>query len=879
MEPYTFQYGPKLEKNEIRILSLRWAEEDTQRLEGTLLIRKLEINQIPVEEETQGLLVNQPEGEKAATEPYEALSYPWGDDPNETEQIWLRVGEENDPSGEAGAKSPAGPKNATRKKAKPYQITKNLKSALLLLRSQIKPPEYVRRIWVDALCINQNNDDEKSIQIPLMAEIYSHATRVCIWLGADTKPGESKKACDFVNTVTQFDHFDELVVDNDMTEQWDAFCSLLKRPWFSRRWIVQEIAVARGAIMYCGTGEVNWNDFADAVSLFSSRPEELRVLFKRASEKHHNPNYLGVIEKLGASWLSNKLTLLFRRAENGRGRVLEHLLSLEALMSDLTLFEAGDPRDTLYAILWLANDVRKTGPSHHLEYHSRVPSKANSPTEKRHVVNATFSEDPKTTHEEIMSTLSKHSASTKLPGLQPEILESPAQSIAPPRPFHDLDTLPVTTQQMAEDDRHSAKRQRRNSTSIQVPTRILSTGSWPASVGTDRSNSDVDNMRRGKRRPSLALPVNLDPPSADHGISYKGPELMIHISYKKPVYDVCIDFLDHVFSRFGYIDMMCRPWAPEPDNKVEPWNPPSWMLTVKKNVAFELDDDRLYRRIRADPLVGSPGLNVTRNYNASGHTRAFEQKLNEAQDAYIYPPSFDPKHSLNVKGFAVAKVWKRSEPAAYGNIPGEWLDLIPEIAPFQKWDHTSARERPPAPFWRTLVADRGLDGVSHPPRYFEMACKWVYKKVKKTQGLNTSEKLTHGSCPTHVAEFLKRVQCVVWQRRLVVAVQPENGDRLLCLAPKDVKRGDMICIIYGCSVPVVLREQDARSNEGEDAMDLFVSDKTEKVASSGEKPPPTEKWFKFIGECYVHDMMNGEVFRHRRKFYDKKLNVRSFELR
>ena len=44
-----------------------------------------------------------------------------------------------------------------------------------------------RPIWIDAVCINQNDDLEKSGQIPLMGEIYSKAAEVLVWLGSGSK--------------------------------------------------------------------------------------------------------------------------------------------------------------------------------------------------------------------------------------------------------------------------------------------------------------------------------------------------------------------------------------------------------------------------------------------------------------------------------------------------------------------------------------------------------------------------------------------------------------------------------------------------------------------------------------------------------------------
>ena len=84
---------------------------------------------------------------------FEALSYVWGD-PNVTSPILID--------------------------GKPFQVTANLHSALQYLRPQEKP----RTLWIDALCIDQGNDVEKSTQVQLMGDIYRQASRVLAWLGA-----------------------------------------------------------------------------------------------------------------------------------------------------------------------------------------------------------------------------------------------------------------------------------------------------------------------------------------------------------------------------------------------------------------------------------------------------------------------------------------------------------------------------------------------------------------------------------------------------------------------------------------------------------------------------------------------------------------------
>jgi hypothetical protein len=59
--------------------------------------------------------------------------------------------------------------------------------------------------------------------------------------------------------VLQLQNFDELCDNKDAGKKWGAFLDLMQRKWFSRRWAVQEIALARDAVIYCGQDKIAWN--------------------------------------------------------------------------------------------------------------------------------------------------------------------------------------------------------------------------------------------------------------------------------------------------------------------------------------------------------------------------------------------------------------------------------------------------------------------------------------------------------------------------------------------------------------------------------------------------------------------------------------------
>jgi hypothetical protein len=76
-----------------------------------------------------------------------------------------------------------------------FAVTANLYAALRHLRkvsSTIGFDAAEFPFWIDAICINQADVDEKSLQIPRMREIYSSASQVIAWLGENTVSDEEK---------------------------------------------------------------------------------------------------------------------------------------------------------------------------------------------------------------------------------------------------------------------------------------------------------------------------------------------------------------------------------------------------------------------------------------------------------------------------------------------------------------------------------------------------------------------------------------------------------------------------------------------------------------------------------------------------------------
>lgn len=194
---------------------------------------------LPIDSGAIRLLTIQPAKRKTATvkctlssatlrndPPFEALSYVWGD----PEDLLLIIVD-----------------------GKRFAVTRNLLEALQALRLR----DATRTFWIDAICINQADNREKSIQVSIMRQIYSKATHVVIWLGEPTM--KITRALNFMRETLSDDHAmhstSRLVeqMGDDTLEYWSAVSDLFDRAWFTRIWVCQEFAFANSSHFQCGS--------------------------------------------------------------------------------------------------------------------------------------------------------------------------------------------------------------------------------------------------------------------------------------------------------------------------------------------------------------------------------------------------------------------------------------------------------------------------------------------------------------------------------------------------------------------------------------------------------------------------------------------------
>lgn len=267
--------------------------------------------------------------------PYEALSYHWGEG-DETHAIIVQEDVNSNPvkqMSEAVLSVMRGGAGTKRLSVRP-----NLYEALKHLRD----PDDNVPLWVDALCINQLDEVEKKTQVMKMSKIYRRAGSVCVWLGLGDKV--SYTAMMFITDVINQEKLGDLLSDPRHIDKWVSLFELLKWSWFSRRWVIQELALAKEATVRCGREEVHWDDFRDAIGIFHRYFDILKPKMK-TPEQIRKP--IGELEPLGAKLLVDLSANLFRRKPNGD---LESTMDLETLVSSLAGFDTSDPRDTIHAL-------------------------------------------------------------------------------------------------------------------------------------------------------------------------------------------------------------------------------------------------------------------------------------------------------------------------------------------------------------------------------------------------------------------------------------------------------------------------------------------------------------------------------------------------
>ena len=207
----------------------------------------------------------------------------------------------------------------------PLYITENLSLALRRIRGPTRP----RNMWVDAICINQGDFEEKALQVNMMRDIFASATKTIVWLGE--KSGNSDVAMEFIGSLRQrtLGQSD----DNSKIEQTccQAVVDLMQRKWWTRIWVIQEALMSRRVTVQCGEKQLDILNF---------------VNIREASRVDRDSDQPLSSESPFIKFLSNWFIHRFQAETRG--------LFLEDLIFSTRSFHASVWRDRFFGLLGLA---------------------------------------------------------------------------------------------------------------------------------------------------------------------------------------------------------------------------------------------------------------------------------------------------------------------------------------------------------------------------------------------------------------------------------------------------------------------------------------------------------------------------------------------
>ncbi|KAE9375141.1 HET-domain-containing protein [Stipitochalara longipes BDJ] len=273
-------------------------------------------------------------------------------------------------------------------------------AALLQLRDDADETETIL-LWIDQLCINQDNSNEKNVQVPLMKEIYEKAIDVLVWLGPATDGTNHlvhlfKILNEVGKRATQIERLYSSTSTSKLTQLYNATLTRLRKrsslgpkfaipteslrgfvnfDWWTRVWVVQEISVASSVKFAYGAERITYEHLRNALRFYA-----FDIWMKSNTfQNRHWLLKLFTIQTILAlqkapydSAASQMLSSSYKYKENTGGHDLLHILEMSHVIRvrvrDPNIqyrLQATQDRDLIYGLLGLAKD--KMGINPHYE--------------------------------------------------------------------------------------------------------------------------------------------------------------------------------------------------------------------------------------------------------------------------------------------------------------------------------------------------------------------------------------------------------------------------------------------------------------------------------------------------------------------------------
>ncbi|KAJ4015526.1 hypothetical protein NW752_006986 [Fusarium irregulare] len=232
-------------------------------------------------------------------------------------------------------------------------ITPHLKEAIGCLGTIKRDTEW---IWIDQICINQEDDLERAVQVGMMKDIYASCKGTIIWSGThvsgietvpplverfsifyaeDMNPDGTRKRSRYTRA-----EYEGLKLPPAHDTSWAALNNILCRPWFVRSWVIQETALSKHLPrIFCGTKELSWQSFVFATLWILDISYEFTPLSRTPANVPalRSLKFFNELLTFGLPW------------------------DLTTLLNKSIQSKASEPRDRVYSLLALTNEFGETG--------------------------------------------------------------------------------------------------------------------------------------------------------------------------------------------------------------------------------------------------------------------------------------------------------------------------------------------------------------------------------------------------------------------------------------------------------------------------------------------------------------------------------------
>lgn len=255
-----------------------------------------------------------------------------------------------------------------------HHVNPNLHDALLQIAQSYRGSYF----WIDAICINQGDLDERLRQVAMMDKIYNNAVEVILWLGREAR--HSSEVFQVAKTVAGMDsaifltqghaispdQLESYGLPGPSSEIWRHYINFYERRWFKRGWVIQEVILARNAVVHWGSMKMTWDELVAGSLMFL--PDHLRKTFFANFRKPGDVDNMSLgrnvyrIQLIRDALAQKSPSLLIVEICTGTHALesAEHMLLHMMRMS--RDFQWSDARDKVYSLLGLVSFIIRDRP-------------------------------------------------------------------------------------------------------------------------------------------------------------------------------------------------------------------------------------------------------------------------------------------------------------------------------------------------------------------------------------------------------------------------------------------------------------------------------------------------------------------------------------